>query len=343
MTNPNTKILITGATGFVGRNLLETFSNNENASLVAACRDKSKLPPFFHGEVRQGDLRDATYRKELVKDIDIICHAGTWAALWGHKKQEKEYFYEPTIDLLEQAINAGVKRFLMTNTIAMAKHTRTGAVVDDFSPPTYTGFWPHLDRIIDIDTYMKNHAHQGMQMISMRLGHFIGVGNKLGLVPALVPRLKTYLVPWLSGGKSRLPLVTDKDIANAYVAAAFADNLQNYESFNICGENFPTTKEVVNYINKKIDVPKPLYSVPYPAGYIFAWLMEVLFPILPGKGPFLTRSIVHLAEDWYCTNEYAKQKLGYVPQKSWQTAMDETLEELKEHKYVWPYLSQEKS
>ena len=97
-----------------------------------------------------------------------------------------------------------------------------------------------------------------MKMITMRLGHFVGAGNKIGLVPALVPRLKTYLVPWLSAGKSRLPLVTDKDIANAYVAAVSTDKLQDYESFNICGENFPSMREVINYISKKTGVPKPL-------------------------------------------------------------------------------------
>lgn len=340
MSIHTTKILVTGATGFVGQNLLKAFSNKENISLVAACRDKRKLPNTFKGEIRQGDLRDSAYRKELVKDIDIICHAGTWAAMWGNHQKEKYNFYNPTIDLLEQAISAGVKRFLMTSTIAIAKSSRQNTTIDDFSQPAYTGFWPHLDYLVDIDSYMKKNAHRGTQMITMRLGHFVGAGNKLGLVPALVPRLKSYLVPWLAGGKSRMPLLTDQDLASAYVAAAAMEDLQNYESFNICSESFPTTREVINYINNKTGVPKPLYSVPFPAGYLFAWLMETLFPLLPGKAPFLTRAIVHLAEDWYCTNEYAKQTLGYQPQKSWQTAMDEALDELKEHNYSWPYLAQ---
>lgn len=340
---PNTKInvLITGASGFLGHNVLNAFINQENINVIAACRDKTKLPNLFNGEIRQGDLRDPTYRQSLVKDIDIICHAGTWAAMWGHANEENTNFYQPTIDLIEQAKDAGVKRFIMTSTVASAKPTKHKSINDDFSPSAYTGFWPHVDRLIDIERYMKKNAHHGMQMVVMRLGHFIGAGNKLGLVPALVPRLKTYLVPWLSGGKSRLPLVTDKDLANAYVAACLANNLQDYESFNICGDTFPSTREVINYISKKTGMPKPLYSVPYPAGYAFAWLMEKLFPIMPGKGPFLTRSIVHLAEDWYCSGEYAKQKLGYQPQKSWQAAMDEALEELKEYDYSWPYLAQQ--
>lgn len=340
MSTNKIQILVTGANGFIGRNLLSALSKLEQVELIAACRDMSKLPSSFQGEIRQGDLRDADYRQSLVKDIDIICHAGTWAAMWGHNKEEVTNFHEPTIDLLKQAKNSGVKRFLMTSTVATAKPTKHKSINDDFAPSTHTGFWPHLDCLIDIERFMESNSSNEMQMTVMRLGHFIGAGNKLGLVPALVPRLKTYLVPWLSGGKSRLPLVSDTDISNAYVAVCLANNLNNFESFNICGESFPSMREVINYISHKTGVPKPLYSVPYPAGYMFAWLMEKLFPIMPGKAPFLTRSIVHLAEDWNCNCEYANNKLGYKPQKKWQTAMDEALEELKEHEYAWPYLAQ---
>lgn len=340
MPNAKINILVTGASGFLGRNLLNAFLNQDNINVIAACRDKSRLPNTFKGEIRLGDLRDPAYRQSLVKNIDIICHAGTWAAMWDHAKEEDNNFFQPTIDLIEQANKAGVKRFLMTSTVATAKPTKNKSINNDFSPSTYTGFWPHLDRLIDIEKYMKSNSHHGMQMVVMRLGHFIGAGNKLGLVPTLVPRLKTYLVPWLSGGISRLPLVTDQDLASAYMAACLTENLHDYESFNICGKTSPTTREVINYISNKTGMPKPIYSVPYPAGYAFAWLMEKLFPFMPGKGPFLTRSIVHLAEDWCCSDDYAKQKIGYQAKKSWQDAMDEALEELKQHDYSWPYMTQ---
>jgi len=340
MSATNLRVLITGASGFLGSNILKAFSQHDHITVIAACRDKTKLPGFFKGEVREGDLRDPAYRRSVVRETDIICHAGTWAAMWGHAAQEDENFYYPTIDLMEQAIIAGSKRFLMASTVAITSPSKDGAVLDDLSLPTYTGFWPHLDRLVDIDTHMKTNSHRGMQMVSMRLGHFLGAGNKLGLVPALVPRLKSRLVPWLAGGKSRLPLIADSDLANSFVAAALADDLQAYESFNICGAAFPSTREVIEYITEKTGVPKPLYSVPYPAGYLFGWLMEKLFPVLPGKGPFLTRSIVHLAEDWVCSTNYAKQKLGFSPQKAWQTALDEALHELKLSDYPWPYLTQ---
>lgn len=333
-------ILVTGATGFLGKSILSAFAKYENVTIVAACRNKQKLPKSFKGEVREGNLRDPAHRQSVVKNTDVICHAGTWASMWGHQHQERQNFYEPTIDLIEQAISAGVKRFLLSASVVMGKPKNTDSQINDFSRTTKTGFWPHIDYLIDIDDYMRNNAQRGMQMITMRLGHFVGAGNKLGLVPALVPRLKTYLVPWLANGKSRLPLIADSDLGNSFVAASLAHSLQDYESFNICGNSFPTTHDVIRYIASRTGAPTPLFSVPYFAGYLFAWLMEKLFPILPGNSPFLTRSIVYLAENWVCSTDYAEKKLGFHPQKDWRSAVDEALDELRAKDYPWQRLKQ---
>ena len=333
-------ILVTGATGFLGKSILNAFAQYENVEVIAACRNPAKLTKSFKGEVREGDLRDPSYRQAVVKNVDVICHAGTWASMWGHDQQEQQYFYQPALDLIEQSIAAGVKRFLLSGSVVIANPSKTDSFIDDFSPTVKTGLWPHIDYLIDIDTYMKNNARRGMQMVTMRLGHFVGAGNKLGLVPVLVPRLKTYLVPWLAAGKSRLPLIADTDLGNSFVSASLVKSLNDYESFNICGNSFPTTREVIDYIAAKTGAPTPLISVPYSAGYLFAWLMEILFPILPGKSPFLTRSVVHLAEEWVCATDYAKSKLGFQPQKDWRTAMDEALDELKANDYPWPHLTQ---
>jgi nucleoside-diphosphate-sugar epimerase len=175
-------------------------------------------------------------------------------------------------------------------------------------------------------------------MVTLRLGHFIGAGNRLGLVPVLVPRLKTRLVPWLAGGKKRLPLVAGSDLGQAFALAAQAGTLDDYESFNICGAEFPTLREVVEHIARVAGCPTPLYSVPYPAGYLFGWLMEMLKPVLPGSSPFLTRSIVHLCENWVCTTDHARNKIGYRPAQDWRSAVREHLADLASDGYPWPHL-----
>jgi nucleoside-diphosphate-sugar epimerase len=339
-TGRKARVLVTGATGFLGSNVLRALMARPDAEPIAACRTPEKLFPQFTGAVRAGDLLEASYRRTVVEDVDVVCHTGTWGAFWGHKRLERTRFFDPTRDLIEQAIRCGVQRFIQSSTVAIGAVARDGAPLDDFSPTRYTGFWPHLDRLVDLDHYMRENSHRGTHMVTMRLGHFVGAGNDLGMVPALAPRLRTYLVPWLAGGRKRMALVADTDLGEAFALAAVADGLDEYESFNICGPQFPTAREVFDFIAGETGFPRPWYSVPYPAGYAFGWLMETLHPILPGSAPFLTRSIVHVAENWVCPTDYAGRKLGYVPHKDWRTAVREALAELKVKGYPWPRLAQ---
>jgi len=337
---PVRRVLVTGATGFLGANVLKALLTQPGVEAVIACRSRARLPAEFKGEVREGDLLDPAYRRDVARDIDVVCHTASWAAMWGHAELERSRFFEPTVDLIEQSIRQGVKRFIQTSTVAIGEVLQDGRPHADRSPTRYTGFWPHLDRLIDVDRHMRANSHRGTQMITLRLGHFIGAGNRLGLLPALVPRLRTWLVPWLAGGRKRMPLVADTDLGRGFALAAAADRLDDYESFNICGTEFPTMREVIEFIAAETGFPRPLYSVPYAAGHAFGWLMEKLHPVSPGTSPFLTRSIVHLSEDWLCPSDYAEKKLGYVARKDWRTAVREHLADLGAEGYPWPRLAQ---
>lgn len=340
MNKHKQRILVTGATGFLGSNVLKALAEHPHVEAIAACRDARRLAAGARKTARVGDLTDPAYRAAVVRDVDVICHAGTWASMWNHAEVETKRFYEPTCDLIDQAIRHGVRRFIQTSTVAIGAVARDRSARDDFADTAYTGFWPHLDRLVDIDRYMRERSSPATQMVTLRLGHFIGAGNRLGIVPALIPRLRTYLVPWLAGGKKRLPLVADTDLGRGFALAAVADGLNDYESFNICGTEFPTLREVVDHISRETGFPRPLYSVPFFAGYAFGWLMEMLHPVLPGSSPFLTRSIVHLCENWECPNDYAERRLGYRPNRDWRTAIDEHIADLRAIGFPWPVLCQ---
>ncbi|HHB80662.1 MAG TPA: hypothetical protein ENK83_02790 [Aliiroseovarius sp.] len=167
-------------------------------------------------------------------------------------------------------------------------------------------------------------------MVTLRTGLFAGRRYAIGLLPLLLPRLRTHLVPWVARGRTGLPIVAGEDIGQAFMLAAAASGLQGYQAFNIVGPETPSAREVITYICNAYDISAPHFSVPFPLAYVFARAMELLDPLVPW-GPLVTRSIVHLLEETGATNQRAHRLLGYVPNVDWRAALDMQMEEMARH------------
>lgn len=325
-------VLVTGATGFLGSHVLEALIPNKDIKLIAACRNPTKLLAEFHGEVRQGDLTEKDYVRQLTKNVDVICHAAAWTSLWAHRKEGKRLYLEPTKALIDAAIKSGVRRFIFDSSVVVPGPHRDGSAIKDNEPSKHPGFWPHMDTVVDIENYMLEQSGKEMAMVSLRCGHFVGKRFNLGFLSLVLPRLKTHLVPWVAGGKARVPLVDGKDLGNAFSLAVTAEGLEGFESFNICGPSFPTMREVVDFLHAEVRVPRPHFGVPLSGAYAFGWLMEKINPLVPGD-PFLTRAIVYLGEDWYAPSDLARKRLGYEPKIDWKTGIRRQLKEMERNGY----------
>ncbi len=320
------RVLVTGATGFVGSHIVEALQQRDDVQVVAACRDRGRLPAGFSGEARCGDLRDAGYRQAVVEGVDVLCHAAAWTSLWGHAKESQGLYLEPSLALIAAAEQAGVGRFINTSTTSAAAPQRSA---DPLSHGIPRPFWPHLCNVITIEERLRERASPHFQVINLRLGIFAGQRYALGLLPILAPRLKTHLVPWVAGGRTALPIVDGRDIGTAFALAATAHGLAPYEGFNIVGPQVPTLREVIGLLHQEFGLPQPHFSVPFAIAYRFAHLMELLDRWVPWE-PLVTRSVIHLLEEVTADNGRATDRLGYQPRHPWQEAVRQQMAEMAE-------------
>ena len=322
----NMRVLVTGATGFVGSHCLQALTGNKEVQVIAACRDESRLPDGFAGTVCKGDLQDQGYLDTLCKDVDVIIHAAAWTALWKNKQHSDALFFQPSIKLLESAQRAGVSRFIFVSTVSAPEPEKAH---DPMSPGVKRSYWPHEANVVRIEEAMKRAAGDDFCMVNMRLGLFAGARYALGLLPVLVPRLKTRLVPWIAGGRTLLPIIDGRDVGAVMALAATAPNLAGFQSFNAVGPEVPTVFDVISYLHEKYGLPKPFFDVPFPAAFAFAWLMEKMDFIFPFE-PLVTRSIVHLLQHTNLNNDRAIKELGYKPRHHWQQAIDIQMAEMSQ-------------
>jgi len=199
----------------VGR-ILEALQQRNDVKIIAACRNRNKLLHQFEGQVREGDLRDENYRQSVVEGVDVLCHAAAWTSLYGHHKNSRQLYLEPTLGLIEAARSAGVKRFVNTSTTSTASPECSA---DPMSRGIPRPFWPHLCNVIAIEDALRERAGQNFQVVNLRLGIFAGKRYSLGVIPILVPRLKTHLVPWVAGGNTHLPIIDGRDIGQSFALA----------------------------------------------------------------------------------------------------------------------------
>ena len=316
MSSQTTHVVVTGATGFAGSHVLESFKDHVHVS--ASCRDEKKLSELYREDALIGDLKSLEFVEKLTNGADVVCHTAAWAELNGKVEDSKREFLEPTLHLIDRALANGVKRFVFLSAITSKpieeQRLHSGLALEDI--------WAHYASIIQIEKHLEGVSKKGMmEVIILRVGYFTGKNYALGLLPILLPRLKTHLVPYIKRGSTTLPLIDGVDIGKAFALAATVPLKESLSVVDIVGKEVPTVKEVFSYLHEKHHYPLPHFSVPFGFAYVFARFMRALHTVLP-TDPLIVPSIVLLLEETHANNDKAKELLGYEATVSWKESVD---------------------
>lgn len=111
------KVLVTGATGFVGKALCDVLTAS-GYGVVPAVRGRSGMP----GEVVVGNLDVSTHWQDALSGCDAVVHLAARVHVMNDTVQDPLTVYratntEATLNLARQSARAGVRRFVFISSI----------------------------------------------------------------------------------------------------------------------------------------------------------------------------------------------------------------------------------
>jgi nucleoside-diphosphate-sugar epimerase len=327
------KILITGATGFIGSHLTESLLKDGN-EIKVIIRKTSNLQwlknlPIEYVNV---SLNDEKTLESVVENVDYIYHvAGLVAA-----KTYDEFLKanrDTTFNLLQACVNKNpnLKRFLL-----VSSQTVAGPSKSLNSPKT------EADTPEPITKYGKSKyegekvAYQFMDKLPITIVRPPAVyGPRDPAIKDIFKIANKGLATLIGFNKKYVSLIHSSDLVRGIKLAALSDNSVNQIYF-ITSNQFYTWDEIMDVmkfaLNKKSIIKLRLpHSLVLSLGAVSGFLGK--FSKHPPVFDY-EKSIDFIQNYWICSPEKAKNELGFVSEIDLIEGISNTANWYKEHNWI---------
>ncbi len=319
------RILVTGASGFIGGHVCEALlaRGAKVRAMVRRSSDVSQLTRLGV-ELAYADLGDVEGMKRACEDIDVVVHTAAAVGSYG----EWEHFYETgvlgTERLIEAAHERGATRFVHISSIAVYGFKQhTGPVSEDAPFDLKPQSWNHYvrEKVMSEQVLWKAHQEKKIQATSIRPVIVVGERDRNAL-PRLVELLNLPVTALPGNPSLRFPIVCIEDCVDAIVRAVY-DDASIGRSYNVAGDPHITLGDFFALLAKHARRPAPRLYLPTGLVTPAVGLLEAAWKLLrrPGE-PITTRIAIVLAGyDYDIDCSRTKRELGWRPAGDYEKAI----------------------
>lgn len=318
------KIIVTGATGFLGKYLVGDLLANDH-QVVAIGRNLERLAELkaMGAEVLAMDLTDGEEVLELMPTADAVIHAAARSTVYGRWQD----FYRDNVLASEHVLQAcqkkAIKRlvFVSSPSIYTAKEDRFDIKEDEYDAGN------KLNNYIRSKIAAEQRLHQlkaDTELVIVRPRGLFGVGDT-SIFPRLLRANGTIGIPLF---KRKEPTIVDvtcvENVAYSLRLCCETAGIDG-EVFNITNGEPMYFKQIIERIFAQLGDEVNFRSMNIRLMYGLAAILERTYQLFRIKNePALTRyTVCTLAYSQTLNIQNAVEKLGYQPQKTMAQGIDD--------------------
>lgn len=312
------KALVTGATGGLGRNLVERL-HRDGHIVIATGRNIAIGKAIAAQGLRfeAVDLSESYRLKRLAEGCDVVFHCAALSSPWGRRKDFEAINVQGTINVSDAALLSGA-RLVHVSTPSIYANFSDQLEISEFSPFPKRMVNDYARSKLKAEVVIRNAAQEdGLEAIILRPRGIFGPYDT-SLMPRLIAAAERGPVPLINGGQAIVDVTYVGNVVDALILAAEARHIKSGEAFNITNGQGVIISDLIKQALTAVGVPYTTKNVPF-------WLVDLLargleFSAWTGasKGePALTRYTAGLfAFDQTLDINRARINLGYVPRVS---------------------------
>ena len=287
------KLLFTGATGFLGHNVMPILSRQYAVTTLGITE---------HDDIKANIAKDVP---ALPEKYDVVLHAAGKAHVYPKTEAEVRAFYdvnyEGTVNLCKALEKVGLpKSFIFISTLDVYG-LAIGENIDETYPKKPTTHYA-ISKLQAEEFLVKWAEEKGVTLGIIRPSLMTGP-NPPGNLKAMINGIKKGYYVNIAGGHTRKSLMMIHDIAH------LVPKIENVGGiYNVCDNHHPSYRELGECISKQLGKSHNPLSIPY----WMAWCMAKIGDLV-GVLPIDSHRLEQLTKSNTYSNEKAKKALGWEP------------------------------
>lgn len=337
---PTGKVLVTGGGGFLGKRIVESLLERGFSVRVASRQHYPELQ-MMGAECVRCDIRDLNSVRAAVTDIETIHHTASEAGYWGRKEQYYGTNVYGTKNVINAALEKGVKRLIYTSTPSVVGYRDDHRGMSNMPAINTHSAWYPKTKAIAEKMVLESNSSVGprgptLATLALRPHLIFGPGDR-HLLPTLISALGTQNFRIVGSGENKVDLTYIDNAAYAHIdaQAALTDSHAACagKAYFISNDEPVHLWPWINNLALELGLPPAEKKLSLKIAQLIGLFYELRYRQVDSSkpGPPLTRFLANaLARDHWFDMNPSKRDLHYKIRVNMREGLLRTLPSLRE-------------